>query len=108
VKVSIVLNNGTRVPAKRPDGADFVMIPKCPNPECGAAPCKVMGDGRVTHDNGYGAHCDTYRVRAIAQCCTNDKQIVDIGVMETKVDTIFGIDEDIAVGMRVRVYGGER
>lgn len=107
MKISIVLNSGERVAAKRPDGADFVLILKCPNTACNAAPCKVKGDGRVTHDAGYGAHCNTYRVRAIAQCCTNDRQIVDIGVMETQVDTMFGIDEDIAVGLRVRVYGGE-
>lgn len=54
-----------------------------------------------------GFHEDTYRVRAIALCCTDDKEIVDIGVMEVKVSTMFGIDEDIAVGARVRIYDGE-
>lgn len=107
MKISVVLNDGARVSATRTDGADFVLIPKCPNPKCAATPCKVKGDGRVTHDTGYGAQNDTYRVRAIAQCCTNDKQVVDIGVMETKMKTMFGIDEDIAIGLRCRVYGGE-
>lgn len=107
MRISIVLNSGPRVAAKRPDGADFVLIPRCPNPACGAEPCKVKGDGNVSHDVGYGANCNTYRVRAIAQCCTHDKQIVDLGVMETQVDTMFGIDDDIAIGLRCRVYGGE-
>ncbi len=105
MKISIVLNSGVRVAAKRPDGADFVLIAKCPNPACKSEPCKVRGDGRVTHDAGYGPTFNTYRVRAIAQCCTNDEQIVDLGVMETEVNTMFGIDEDIAIGLRCRVYG---
>lgn len=103
MRISIVLNNGTRVAAKHPDGTGFVLIPKCPNPKCNAAPCRVMGDGRVRHDH------DTYYVRAIALCCTDQTQIVDIGEMQTKVETFFGIEEDEAVLVhgRARVYGAD-
>ncbi|HWK09732.1 MAG TPA: hypothetical protein VNR64_06770 [Vicinamibacterales bacterium] len=106
MRISIILNNGIRVPAKRFDNADFVTIRRCPNQDCRTEPCRVRGDGSVSHDHGYGADCNTYRVRAIALCCTDEDQIVDIGVMEVQVETVFGIDEDIAATMRVRVYGG--
>lgn len=104
MKISIVLNSGVRVAAKRPDGADFVLILKCPNPKCNAAPCRVRGDGVRHHDH------DTYYVRAIALCCTDQTQIVDIGGMRVKMDTLFGIVEDEAVLTygRPRVYDGVR
>lgn len=106
MKVTIELNNGTRVLAKVAENGAFATIQKCPNPACNAEPCRVRGDGVITHDHGYGAQFNTYYVRAIAQCCTDETQIVDIGEMQVQVNTMFGLDEDIAVlEGRPRVYG---
>jgi hypothetical protein len=107
MSVTIVFNGGARVVAKWQPNVNHVTIPRCPF--CGAEPGRVRGDGNVDHDHGYGAHYDTYRVRAIAQCCTDETRIVDLGEMHVKVDTMFGIDEDEAVLVhgRARVYGSD-
>lgn len=101
MKVTIKRNNGDRIAAKVAENGNFVTIPKCPNPACSAEPCRIRGDGKTHHDH------DTYYVRAVAQCCTDEKQIVDIGEMQVETDTLFGIDEDEAVLVhgRARVYG---
>jgi hypothetical protein len=76
---------------------DRVRLPRCP--ACGAEPAHARGTGITHHDH------DSYYARAVSLCCKQD-----IGEMRTRVDTIFGIDEDRAffAEVRARVYGGGR
>lgn len=90
MKVTIV-HEGRSIPATVEDNSFHVTIEKCPL--CGAVPGKVRGTGITSHDH------DTYRADAVTLCCDRP-----IGQMRTKVDTIFGIDEDEAVCARARVY----
>jgi len=98
MKITIVLDNGTRHKARLPyEGAHHIelRIAKCPH-GCGAI-CdaldatgaamppfiKVAGSG-IKHTSR-----DTYFADAIALCCRRK-----IGTIETQVDTVFGIEED--------------
>ena len=98
MKITIVLDDGSRHKAKLPyDGATHLVLDlDCPhgckrryvaNPNSmEQEPLKVAGSG-IKHHNR-----DTYFADAIALCCKKK-----IGTIETKVSTVFGIEEDEAV-----------
>ncbi|TMQ09574.1 MAG: hypothetical protein E6J90_14075 [Deltaproteobacteria bacterium] len=70
---------------------EYVTIAACPS--CHAAQPQIRGTGITHHDH------NTYYARAVAQCCGAALR------METRVDTIFGIEEDERVLRgRARVY----
>lgn len=79
------------IAAKLPhEGAKFVVV-EFP---CGCGSFQVAGvEGTTTHDH------DTYRSDAVCVGCG-----AACGTLEAKVNTLFGIGEDIAVGLRCRVY----
>jgi hypothetical protein len=91
VKVVIIDADSTRHVAKIAENGEHVTIVACPT--CRAAQPPIRGTG-ITH-RGH----DTYYARAIARCCGAALR------METRVDTIFGIEEDERVLRgRPRVY----
>jgi hypothetical protein len=96
IKSITVHTLGNTYKAKRPHAtADYVVIRTCP--KCEVEPCRVQGGGVTHHDH------DTYFSRAICLACE-----ADIGEIRTKVETMFGIEEDNAVlNGRCRVYGGD-
>lgn len=93
MKIIIRLPGGDVLPARLEDGGSAVVVASCPS--CGADAARVRGLGVTHHDH------DTYYAAARALCCGET-----IGTMETRVDTIFGIDEDERVLLRgrCRVY----
>lgn len=108
MKITIVLDNGTRRVAKLPyENAPFVVMRcECPNgcAETKAdnrigseieAHTKISGTGIKHHNH------DTFFADAIALCCKKK-----IGTIETKVETLFGIEEDELVlsGRYGKVY----
>ncbi len=84
MKITIVLDDGTRHKANRPHSeSTYVTIPHA-CPACAkAAPVRISGTG-IEHTSR-----DTYFAGAVALCCKKW-----IGTIETKVDTMFGIEED--------------
>jgi hypothetical protein len=98
MKITIVLDNGSRHKARLPhEHASHVEIALlCPN-GCSHrfTPLKISGTGIKHHNH------DTYFADAIALCCKRK-----IGTIEAKVSTIFGIEEDeiINSGRYGRVY----
>ena len=91
MKITIVLDSGKRCKASLPyDGAHYILIAiACPN-GCAShkhpqamTETKIAGTGIKHHSH------DTYFADAIALCCRKK-----IGTIETKVDTVFGIEED--------------
>ena len=93
MKITLHLQ-GKIFPAQLPHAmADFVLVEDCVCPNCNGS-LKARGDGNVTHD------FDTYYAFAHCVCCGGA-----VGQLQTKVNTIFGIDEDNAVlNGRARVY----
>jgi hypothetical protein len=100
MKITIVLDNGSRRKAHQPyDNARHVEIDMlCPNGclhKAAPQPLKISGSGIK--------HCshDTYYADAVALCCMKK-----IGTIEVRVSTIFGIEEDeiINSGRYGRVY----
>lgn len=92
MKVTIIDGAGKRHAVRVAENGEFVTLTNCP--ECGSGEPTIRGTGITHHDH------DTYYARAVARCCGSS-----FG-METKVDTIFGIEEDEAVLLRgrARVY----
>jgi len=92
MKITIVLTNGKRHTARQLyQGSSYVVIAtKCPH-GC-AAPVNATRDEVQLKVSGTGikhrTH-DTYFADAVALCCMRK-----IGTIETKVETIFGIEED--------------
>lgn len=87
-------SRGKIFPAQLPHAkADFVLVDECVCPHCKES-LKAKGNGDVTHD------FDTYYALAYCVSCGGA-----VGQIQTKVNTIFGIDEDNAVlNGRARVY----
>lgn len=91
MKVTVITASGTRHPAEVADSQEFVTISRCP--ACRTEQAQIRGTGIDRHNH------DTYYGPAVAQCCGIEVR------METKVSTIFGIEEDNAVlNGRARVY----
>lgn len=91
VQVTVIDSAGHRHAATIAECGEYVTIPVCP--ACGSLAPAVRGTGITHHDH------DTYYARGLARCCG-----VEV-CMETKVDTIFGIDEDQRMlNSRYRVY----
>jgi hypothetical protein len=91
LRITVVDGTDRRHPAKLAENREHVTIAACP--ACGAESPAVRGTGITHHDY------DTYYAAAVARCCGASMR------METKVETIFGIDEDSAVlNGRARVY----
>lgn len=91
MKVVVIDSEDRRHPAQIAENNEFVTIGRCPS--CRSEEPQIQGTG-ITHHNH-----DTYYARAVARCCGAALRI------ETKVSTIFGIDEDNAVlNGRSRVY----
>lgn len=65
-------------------------------PGCGAEPFLIQGTGRHRFNR------DTYKAGGVSKCCSQN-----VGWIFAKVDTLFGIEEDEAVGARARVYRPE-
>lgn len=91
MKITIVLSDGSRKPAHLPyDGATHVVCSiDCPH---GCAPVVVAGIKNLLKISGTGINRtshDCYFADAVALCCKKR-----IGTIETKVETIFGIEED--------------
>lgn len=115
MKITVVLDNGSRIAGKLPyDNAPFIELRfkgeqgkpfkrypcGCPAIEADGAPLplKVGGTGIKHHNH------DTFFADAVALCCKKK-----IGTIETKVSTLFGIEEDEAVfaqaaKMGIKVY----
>jgi hypothetical protein len=81
--------------AKLPfDGAGHVIVETLACPQCKLSPVKAHGKGITARTH------DTYIAEAVTDCCG-----ASVGQMQTKVSTIFGIEEDEAVlHGRPRVY----
>lgn len=62
-------------------------------PGCGATPFLVQGQGKRRHNR------QTYIANGVSKCCGES-----VGYIYARVDTIFGIEEDEAIGQRARVY----
>lgn len=94
MKISIHTPTGAAIPALLPyETAPHVTIAKCP--ACEQVGAEVRGTGVRHHD-----HDTYYAERSVAMCCG-----AELGQMRAKVDTVFGIEEDIAVlNGRCRVY----
>ncbi len=91
MKVTVIGADDIRRPARVAESGQFVTIANCPS--CRAEDAEVRGTGITHHDH------DTYYARAVASCCGAVMR------METKVSTLFGIEEDNAVlNGRPRVY----
>ena len=91
MKITIVVGDGRHVATLPYAHAAHAEIVACPH--CGDAPGKVAGSGVTHHDH------DTYYARGAMLCCGATVAI------ETKTETIFGIDEDERVlHGRCRVY----
>ncbi|TMQ11961.1 MAG: hypothetical protein E6J90_33075 [Deltaproteobacteria bacterium] len=89
--VVIVDADGKQHVARIAETGAYVTIAACPS--CHAAQPQIRGTGITHHDH------DTYYARAVARCCSAALR------METRVDTIFGIEEDERVlHGRPRVY----
>lgn len=91
------INKSKRLEAHLPfGGADHVLVAALSTcPDCGE-PLKLAGrEGTMHHDH------DTYYTKAGCLACEKT-----LGELQTKVSTIFGIDEDEAVLVhgRARVY----
>lgn len=74
-----------------PQGHVGVAEGACPG--CGATPFLVQGQG------AHAVNRDTLRANGIAKCCGDA-----VGYVFARVDTFFGLEEDIAVRARARVY----
>ena len=70
-----------------------VQVPSGTCPSCAQAPLLARGTGITHHDH------DTHYARAICVSCG-----APVGILRAKVSTLFGIDEDLAVQARARVY----
>jgi hypothetical protein len=91
VRVVIIDVNDRRHVATVGECGEYVTIAACLS--CHTARPQIRGAGITHHDH------DTYYARAVARCCGAALR------METRVDTIFGIDEDERVLRgRPRVY----
>ena len=94
MKVKVIVNGVTYKATMPYEGATFVEIQEaCPC--CGhAGPTKVHGIGNYHNDY------DTHYSDAGFPCCHYRS-----GTIEAKVNTLFGIDEDRAVGsLGVRIF----
>ena len=91
MRVTVIDADDRRHPAAIAENGEFVTIDRCSS--CQAEHPAVRGTGITHHDH------DTYYASAVAVCCGAGLR------METRVSTIFGIDEDRAVlNGRARVY----
>jgi hypothetical protein len=91
VRVTVIDTDDRRHPAAIAENGEFVTIDRCSS--CQAEHLAVRGTGITHHDH------DTYYARAVAACCGACLR------METKVSTLFGIEENRAVlNGRPRVY----
>lgn len=91
MKVTVIDGNERRHSARVAENSQFVTIDGCP--ACGTVEPAIRGTGITHHDH------DTYYARAVARCCGS------VFSIETKVDTVFGIEEDERVlNGRPRVY----
>lgn len=91
MKVTVIDADDREHAATVAENGSFVTIDRCSS--CQAENPAIRGTGITHHDH------DTYYADAVAQCCGAAMR------MQTKVSTIFGIDEDNAVlNSRPRVY----
>lgn len=97
MKITLVIGDGEdarSIIARLPyENADHVVLDEsCPN--CEHEPCRVRGRGTQWHGH------DTHYAVGFALCCN-----AQLGRIEVKVSTIFGIEEDRRVlEGRHRVY----
>jgi hypothetical protein len=91
VRVVVIDADDRRHVATIAESGECVTIAACPS--CHTARPQIRGTGITRHDH------DTYYAHAVACCCGAGLR------METRVDTIFGIEEDERVLRgRLRVY----
>jgi hypothetical protein len=92
--VKIVLHIGEQaLPASYVAGERHVTVPPFTCSACGQCTDAVLGGPRRI------AGHDEYRADAHAGCC-----LAVVGELRVRVATLFGLEEDEAVGARCRVY----
>lgn len=96
MKVWLEIQRESGIDKRKIDPSNTVGIVEGACPGCGAVPFYVQGTGTHKHSK------DVLRANGISKCCGDP-----VGYIFAKVDTIFGLEEDMNVlNGRARVYGG--
>jgi len=87
-----LIHDGARAPLRVVNESWAESDAACP--ACARTPLRVRGDGKRMSDDDRA-----YEANAVCYDCG-----VFVGVIRAEVDTMFGVREDQAIGLRARVY----